>query len=122
MKKVMEKLTKMEDLSPEEIKGVIVGVREERVTEAQIGGFLMGLLMKGPTAEEMAALVEAMLDLCPIVKAEGGGPLVDTCGTGGGLPTFNVSTGAAIVAAAGGSRWQSTWGDPRPRAAEAPMS
>ena len=102
MKKVMEKLTKMEDLSPEEIKGVIVGVREERVTEAQIGGFLMGLLMKGPTAEEMAALVEAMLDLCPIVKAEGGGPLVDTCGTGGGLPTFNVSTGAAIVAAAGG--------------------
>lgn len=66
MKKVMEKLMKMEDLSPEEIKGVIVGVKEERVTEAQIGGFLMGLLMKGPTAEEMAALVEAMLDLCPI--------------------------------------------------------
>ncbi len=73
-----------------------------RVDEARGAAFLTALRMKGETAEEIAAaalvLREQMVRLVPV-----SGPVLDTCGTGGDdSGTFNISTGAALVAAGAG--------------------
>jgi anthranilate phosphoribosyltransferase len=62
----------------------------------------MALRTKGETVQEIAGLAATMRELALPVKA--GGELVDTAGTGGGRPTFNVSTTAAFVAAGAGCR------------------
>jgi anthranilate phosphoribosyltransferase len=72
-------------------------------TPAQMGGFLIALRLKGETAAEIAGAAEAMR-----AHAVGVRPvrddLVDTAGTGGdGGKTFNISTAAALVAAAAGA-------------------
>jgi len=74
-------------------------------TAAQIAALLIGLRVKGETADEVTgaarALRGAMLRL-PVATAD---DLVDTCGTGGGaVPTFNISTAAALLAAGAGVR------------------
>ena len=70
-------------------------------TSSQIAGFLMGLKLKGETVSEISGFVRAMRDKAIRIKAPEGS--VDTCGTGGdGLHSFNVSTAAAIIAAAAG--------------------
>jgi anthranilate phosphoribosyltransferase len=73
-------------------------------TPAQIGGFLIGLRMKGETIEEIAAAAAVMRSLSAQVKVDV--PyLVDTCGTGGDQSKiFNVSTGSAFVCAAAGAQ------------------
>src|SRR5579883_1107300 len=72
-------------------------------TPAQIGGFLVALRLKGETAEEIAGCAEAMRAHVLPVKARRS-DLVDTAGTGGdGGKTFNISTAAALVAAAAGA-------------------
>ena len=71
-------------------------------SEAQTAGFLIGLRTKGETVAEVAGLARAMRELAASVDAEG--DLVDTAGTGGGRPTFNVSTTAAFIAAGAGCR------------------
>jgi anthranilate phosphoribosyltransferase len=72
-------------------------------TQAQVGGFLIGLRMKGETVDEITGAVEAMRALATGVEAVGE-HVIDTCGTGGDSSgVFNVSTACAfIVAAAGG--------------------
>ncbi|MEM8562736.1 MAG: anthranilate phosphoribosyltransferase [Pseudomonadota bacterium] len=73
-------------------------------TDAQIGGFLVGLRMKGETIEEIAGAAQVMRDLATRVEVSGE-HLVDVVGTGGdGANLFNVSTAASFVAAAGGAR------------------
>src|SRR5215208_3762506 len=72
-------------------------------TPAQIGGFLVALRLKGETADEIAGCAEAMREHVLPVKPERE-DLVDTAGTGGdGGKTFNISTAAALVAAAAGA-------------------
>jgi anthranilate phosphoribosyltransferase len=72
-------------------------------TPAQIGGFLVALRVKGETAEEIAGCAEAMRAHAVLVKPQRE-DLVDTAGTGGdGARTFNISTAAALVAAAAGA-------------------
>ena len=71
--------------------------------DAQIGGLLIALRMKGTSAVELAGFAEAMREHATSVT-NAHPNLVDTCGTGGGPPTFNLSTGAAIVAAAAGAK------------------
>jgi anthranilate phosphoribosyltransferase len=72
-------------------------------TQAQIGGFLVALRLKGETAEEIAGCAEAMRDHVLPVRPKRD-DLVDTAGTGGdGASTINISTAAAIVAAAAGA-------------------
>ena len=72
-------------------------------TPAQIGGFLVALRLKGETADEIAGFAEAMREhVVPVRPTRD--DLVDTAGTGGdGAHTLNISTAAALVAAAAGA-------------------
>ena len=72
-------------------------------TEAQIGGVLMALRVKGSTTNELASFA-AVLRQQALSVHHLFDNLVDTCGTGGGIPTFNISTASAIVASAAGVR------------------
>jgi anthranilate phosphoribosyltransferase len=79
------------------------GIMEGRWTPAQIAGFLIALRIKGETPEEIAAAAEILRDKSVTVPVKRPG-VIDTCGTGGDHSgTFNISTAAAIVAAAGGA-------------------
>jgi anthranilate phosphoribosyltransferase len=73
-------------------------------TPSQISGFLIGLRIKGETANEITGLARALRSNATPLDVDGEG-LLDTCGTGGdALGTFNISTISAIVAAACGAR------------------
>ncbi len=75
-----------------------------QATAAQIGGFLVGLRMKGETVEEITAAAKVMRELVTPVPVDGS-QVIDIVGTGGdGLSTFNISTTACFVAAAAGAK------------------
>ncbi|MDH3310526.1 MAG: anthranilate phosphoribosyltransferase [Gammaproteobacteria bacterium] len=92
------------NLSGDDMRAVMRLVMTGQATPAQIGGFLIGLRMKGETVEEIAAAAGVMRELATPVNVTG--PyLVDTCGTGGdGASTFNISTASAFVVAAAGGK------------------
>ena len=91
------------DLSREEAKGVMGSIMSGEATPAQIAGFLIALRAKGETADEIAGCAEAMREHALPVRPQRG-DLVDTAGTGGdGARTINISTAAALVAAAAGA-------------------
>ena len=91
------------DLSPLEAQSVMREVLEDRADKELLKSFLIALKNKGETPEEVGALVAQMYQFCaPITINE---RAVDTVGTGGdGAHTINISTTAAIIAAAAGSR------------------
>jgi anthranilate phosphoribosyltransferase len=90
-------------LSVDEAEGAVLSIMREEATPAQVAGFLMALRTKGETADELEGFASAMLAMARRVESDV--PVVDTCGTGGDrLGTFNISTIAAIVAAACGVR------------------
>lgn len=99
-------IAKMEsglDLEPQEAQALMREVLEDRSDKEVLKSFLLALKNKGETAEEVGALVQQMYLHCgPITITE---RAVDTVGTGGdGAHTINISTTAAIIAAAAGSR------------------
>jgi anthranilate phosphoribosyltransferase len=98
----IERLAASEDLSADDAARVLAEVMEGRASESQTAAFLIALRTKGETVAEIAGLARTMRELS--VKVEADGVLVDTAGTGGGRPTFNVSTTAAFIAAAAGCR------------------
>jgi anthranilate phosphoribosyltransferase len=100
--KAIDRVASREDLSAEEAALVLREVMEGGASEAETAGFLMALRTKGETVQEIAGLAATMRALA--LPVEAGGELVDTAGTGGGRPTFNVSTTAAFVAAGAGCR------------------
>jgi anthranilate phosphoribosyltransferase len=100
--KAIDRVAAGEDLSAGEAARVLREVMEGGASEAETAGFLMALRTKGETVQEIAGLAATMRELALPVDA--GGDLVDTAGTGGGRPTFNVSTTAAFVAAGAGCR------------------
>lgn len=102
VKKVLQKLTAKEDLTYEEAYSLILAIKNDELSEVQIGGFQVALLMKGPTITEITAIAQAMRDHCEKISPRVEADLMDTCGTGGGLSTFNISTAVALVAAAAG--------------------
>ncbi len=102
IKNVLQKLTKKEDLTAEEAYSLIVAIKNDELSDVQIAGFQVALLMKGPTLTEITAIAQAMRDNCIKISPKVNEELMDTCGTGGGLSTFNISTSVAFVAAAGG--------------------
>lgn len=91
------------NLTQEEAYTCMVEMTGEEAGEIRTAAFLTALRMKGETADEITGFVKAMRDLCIEVSPDTDLPLVDTCGTGGDrLKTFNISTTAAIIAAASG--------------------
>ncbi len=98
----LRKLTVGEHLPEDEIFSIVGGIKNGDVTDVQIAGFLVGLLMKGPTTREVASIARAMRANCEQITPNVVGHLIDTCGTGGGRTTFNCSSAVAVVAAAAG--------------------
>lgn len=97
-------MTERRNLSAEEMTEVMRTIMTGGATPAQIGGFLIGLRMKGESVDEIAAAARVMRELASRVEVSGP-HVVDTCGTGGdGRATFNVSTCSAFVAAAAGAQ------------------
>lgn len=91
------------DLSPDDVEAVMDAILEGEASAAQIAAFVVALRMKGESADEIAAAARSLRKHCGAIRPDVNGPLLDTCGTGGdGLHTFNISTAAAIVAAASG--------------------
>lgn len=89
------------DLSQEETSEVLATIMAGDASETQIAGFLIALRTKGETVDELAGLAATMRSFAARVVTSRG-DLVDTAGTGGGRPTFNVSTTAALIAAGAG--------------------
>jgi anthranilate phosphoribosyltransferase len=91
------------DLTRDEARRVMDTIMSGEATPAQIGGFLVALRLKGETADEIAGCAEAMrAHVLPVSPSRS--DLVDTAGTGGdGGNTFNISTAAALDAAAAGA-------------------
>jgi anthranilate phosphoribosyltransferase len=99
----IQKLLDGHDLSSLEARDVMAEIMGGDATAAQISGFLVALRAKGETADEVAGCAEAMRAHV-LVVAPARDDLVDVVGTGGdGARTFNISTTAAIVAAAAGA-------------------
>jgi anthranilate phosphoribosyltransferase len=91
------------DLTRGETREVMGEIMAGNATPAQIGGFLIALRAKGETADEIAGCAEAMRAHVLAVRPRRD-DLVDTAGTGGdGAGTINISTAAALVAAAAGA-------------------
>ena len=83
---------------------IILEILEGKVTDAQIGAFLIALSMKGETVDEVLGAVGVMRDLSTKVEIDEPN-LIDTCGTGGtGIGIFNVSTTSALVASSCGAK------------------
>jgi anthranilate phosphoribosyltransferase len=88
-------------LTADHAAAVLAEVMEGRTSEVQTGAFLIALRAKGETVPELVGLARTMRSLAtPVTTSRT--DLVDTAGTGGGPSTFNVSTTAALVAAAAG--------------------
>ena len=89
------------DLTSDHAEAVLAEIMEGRTDEVQTAAFLVALRTKGETVTEIVGLARTMRGLATTVRANRS-ELVDTAGTGGGPTTFNVSTGAALVAAGAG--------------------
>ena len=93
-----------QDLGKQDMTAVMQQIMTGECTPAQIGGFLVGLRMKGESVDEISAAATVMRELSTPVKVDAK-HLVDTCGTGGDASgSFNISTASAIVAAAAGAQ------------------
>jgi len=100
----LKAITEGQNLSESDMSVVMEQIMTGQATPAQIGGFLVGLRMKGETVDEITGAARVMRALAtPVsINAEN---LVDTCGTGGdGSKTFNISTTVAFVVAAAGGK------------------
>ncbi len=103
IRRAIQQLLDGRDLSQDEAREVMSFVMRGEATPAQIGGFLVALRAKGETADEIAGCAEAMREHVLAVRPRRD-DLVDTAGTGGdGAHTINISTAAALVAAAAGA-------------------
>ncbi len=104
MQLAIKAVTEKQDLSAEEMSATMRLIMTGEATPAQVGGFLIGLRMKGETIDEIAAAAAVMRELASKVDVDTE-HLVDTCGTGGDASgSFNISTASAIVVAAAGGK------------------
>jgi len=105
LKPYIGKLLERQNLTASEAEHAMNVIMTGGATPAQIGGYLIGLRMKGETVEEIAGSARAMRAQASRVTVSPNGPLLDTAGTGGdGAHTFNISTAAAFVIAGAGRK------------------
>jgi len=102
MQEAIRAVTEQRDLDAGQMTDVMRLIMGGDATPAQIGGFLIGLRMKGETVDEITAAARVMRELATPVMVEAT-HMVDIVGTGGdGVGTFNVSTASTMVVAAAG--------------------
>ena len=100
---VLLKLCQRGDLTRSEAEFAFTQVMLGQADEAQVGGLLVGLAAKGSTVEELVGAATVMRRQAVAIATPPGAVVLDTCGTGGDVKgTFNISTVAAIIAAAAG--------------------
>jgi len=106
LKPYIQKVINRQDLAVEEAQAAMGIIMDGNATDAQIGGYLIGLRMKGETVAEITGSAQAMRAHAAHVPLHiNGDPLLDTAGTGGdGGHTFNISTAAAFVIAGTGRK------------------
>jgi anthranilate phosphoribosyltransferase len=105
MQTAIRRLAFGESLAPEEAADAFGVVMQGEASAAQVAALLMGLRVKGETADEVAGAARALRAAMVQLDADAPHELVDTCGTGGGaLTTFNISTAAGLLAAGAGVR------------------
>jgi len=97
---ITDRLLRGTDLSAADAEAAMTAIMDGSTSAVQIAGFLVALRAKGETAAEIAGLVRTMRRFAIAVPVDGA--TVDTCGDRSG--TFNISTVAAVVAAAAGAR------------------
>jgi len=102
----LERVAERADLTSGEAREAMRNILGGHASHPQIAAFLIALRMKGETVEELVGFARAMREIAaPVDCGPGGGPLLDTCGTGGdGAGTFNISTIAAFAVAGAGVR------------------
>ncbi len=101
IKGLIARIASGERLSEQEAENAFNIIMSGDATPAQIGGFLMGLRVRGETVEEITGAARIMRAKAAPMEAPPGA--IDTCGTGGDASgTYNISTAAAIVVAACG--------------------
>jgi anthranilate phosphoribosyltransferase len=101
----IRRLAAHESLSADETAAAFDEVMRGEATAAQVAALLMALRVKGETTDEIAGGARALRRAMIALPATDPVALVDTCGTGGGrVPTFNISTAAALLAAGAGVR------------------
>ena len=104
MPSAIRAVTERQNLSHEDMQSVMNTIMTGEATPAQIGGFLIGLRMKGETIDEITAAAQVMRELATKVDVSGD-HVVDIVGTGGdGSSTFNISTASCFVVAAAGGK------------------
>ncbi len=100
----IQKAVEHQNLTQEEMTDVMKKIMTGQATDAQIGGFLVAMRMKGETVEEITAAASVMRELSTKVDLDTEN-LVEIVGTGGdGSSSFNVSTASCFVVAAAGGR------------------
>jgi anthranilate phosphoribosyltransferase len=99
--KAIDALASRRDLTSEETAEVLAEIMDGNASEVETAGVLIALRTKGETVEEIEGLARTMRRFATPVET-GRDDLIDTAGTGGGRPTFNVSTTAALIAAGAG--------------------
>jgi anthranilate phosphoribosyltransferase len=99
--RTIDRLLAGEDIGREGAAEALEAIMSGEAGDAQTAGFLVALRAKGETAAELAGLAATIRDRAERVVAPSG-PFIDTCGTGGGRSTFNISTTATFVVAGAG--------------------
>jgi len=104
IKTALARIAENQNLSMEEMVGVMRQIMSAGSTDVQIGAFLLGMRVKGETIDEITGGVQVLREFASGVQVSGP-HLVDIVGTGGdGANLFNVSTAACFVVAAAGGR------------------
>jgi anthranilate phosphoribosyltransferase len=98
---IIQPLLERRDLTRDQAMGLMHFLMSGEATDAQIGASLIAMRMKGCTTQELAAFATVLRQHAATIS-HSYTDLVDTCGTGGGCPSFNISTAAALVASAAG--------------------
>jgi anthranilate phosphoribosyltransferase len=103
LRAVLDAVLDGRDLTRREARAALDAIVSGGCRPEQVAALLAGLRAKGETGDELAGMAAGMRAAAERVRTARG-PLIDTCGTGGdGASTFNISTAAALVAAAGGA-------------------